>query len=140
MRVEFTAALALLKKLYLIARAYVLNYRQRRLVAAGTNMSIPLGSSTASSSDEASERHWSEGVPEHYLHYFDNKNQSGDVRSCIRCVAGKGIKGLRHSLGYFQIRDNELVFVTRRSFRFRNYQIDRRTIEDVHIRKRILLD
>jgi hypothetical protein len=140
MRVEYTAAIALLKKLYMIARVYVLNYRQRRLIAAGANMSIPVGSRTVSSSDGLSARHWSEDVPEHYLNHFDKDLQQGDVRSCIRCVAGKGIKGLRHSLGYLYVRDNDLLFVTRRSFRFRNYQIDRTTIEDVHIKKRILLD
>ena len=139
MRVEYTAALALLKKLYMIGKAYALNYRQRQLVAAGTNISIPVGSST-SSSDRAAIAHWSDGIPEHYLHYFDNKLPCGDVKSCIRCVAGKGIKGLRWSVGYLQVRDNELLFVTRRSFRFRNHQIDRQTIEDVQIKKRILLD
>src|SRR5205807_8964088 len=70
MRVEYTAALALLKKLYMIAKAYVLNYRQRQLVAAGTNMSIPVGASSDSSTEGSSMRHWSEGVPEHYLHYL----------------------------------------------------------------------
>ena len=68
------------------------------------------------------------------------KLPAGDVKSCVRCVAGKGIKGLRWSVGYLQVRDNELLFVTRRSFRFRNHQIDRQTIEDVNIKKRILLD
>src|SRR5205085_3215085 len=140
MRVEYTAALALLKKLYMIARGYILNYRQRRLIAAGTNLSIPVGASSESLADCSSTRHWSDGVPEHYLHYLDHDLPGQDVSTCIRCVAGKGIKGLRHSLGYLQIRDNALLFVTRRSFRFRNYQIDRNTIEDVHIKKRILLD
>lgn len=140
MRVEYTAALALLKKLYMIARSYVLNYRQRRLVAAGTDMTIPVGPSSGSSPSTPSARLWSDDVPEHYLHYFDKRVPQSEVKSCIHCVAGKGIKGLRHSLGYLQVRDHDLVFVTRRSFRFRDYQIDRNTIEDVHLKKRILLD
>jgi Domain of unknown function (DUF4126) len=139
MRVEYTAAIALLKKLYILARAYVLNYRERRVVVAGTDMSIPVGSSEDSLNGEKSGS-WSDGIPEHYLHYFDNKLPPGDVKSCIRCVAGKGITGLRWSVGYLQVRDKELLFVTRRSFRFRNHQIDRQTIEDVNIKKRILLD
>lgn len=138
MRVEYTAALALLTKLYIIAKAYVMN-RQRRLVAAGTNLSIPVASSDNSINGSNSPS-WSDGVPERYLHYIDNKLPPGDVKSCVRCVAGKGIKGLRWSVGYLQVRDNELLFVTRRSFRFRNHQIDRQTIEDVNIKKRILLD
>lgn len=139
MRVEYTAALALLTKLYMIAKAYVRNYRQRRLIAAGTNLSIPVASSDDSINGSNSPG-WSDGMPEHYLYYIDNKLPPGDVKSCVRCVAGKGIKGLRWSVGYLQIRDNELVFVTRRSFRFRNHQIDRQTIEDVNLKKRILLD
>jgi hypothetical protein len=139
MRVEYTAALALLTKLYMIAKAYVMNYRQRRLAAAGTNLSIPVTSSDSSAEGDHSPS-WSDGIPEHYLHYFDNKLPPGDVKSCVRCVAGKGIKGLRWSVGYLQVRDNELLFVTRRSFRFKNHQIDRQTIEDVNIKKRILLD
>ena len=47
---------------------------------------------------------------------------------------------MRYSIGYLQVSDDNLVFITRRSFRFRNYQIDRRAIEDVHIKRRILLD
>jgi hypothetical protein len=139
MRVEYTAALALLTKLYMLSRAYVLNYRQRRLVAAGTNLSIPVASSEDSLNVGKAET-WSAGIPEHYLHYFDNKLLPGDIKSCVRCVAGKGIKGLRWSVGYLQVRDNELLFVTRRSFRFKSHQIDRQTIEDVHIKKRVLLD
>lgn len=139
MRVEYTAAIALLTKLYMIAKAYVMNFRQRRLVAAGTNMSIPVASSDSSVNEDNSPC-WSDGIPEHYLHYIDNKLPPGDVKSCVRCVAGKGIKGLRWSVGYLQVRDNELLFVTRRSFRFRNHQIDRQAIEDVNFKKRILLD
>lgn len=139
MRVEYTAALALLTKLYMLTKAYVLNYRQRRLASAGTNLSIPVALSD-SSVNSANFANWSDGLPDHYLHYFDNKLPAGDVKSCVRCVAGKGIKGLRWSVGYLQVRNNELLFVTRRSFRFKNHQIDRQTIEDVNIKKRILLD
>lgn len=139
MRVEYTAALALLTKLYMIAKAYVMTFRQRRLVAADTDLSIPVTLSNDSGNGGNSPS-WSDGIPEHYLHYFDNKLPPGDIKTCVRCVAGKGIKGLRWSVGYLQVRDNELLFVTRRSFRFRNHQIDRQTIEDVNIKKRILLD
>ena len=139
MRVEYTAALGLLKKLYILARESVLSLWPRRLVVAGTNLGLPVGSSDASL-DGSSSATWSDGIPEHYLRYFHNKLPANDVKSCIRCVAGKGIKGLRWSIGYLQVRDNQLVFVTRRSFRFRNHQIDRQTIEDVNIMRRLFLD
>jgi len=139
MRVEYTAALAFAKRLYMLAREYLLNFWPRRLVVAGTNLSLSVGSNDASL-DGGSAATWSDGIPERYLHYFDNKLPADDVKSCIRCVAGKGIKGLRWSVGYLQVRDKELVFVTRRSFRFRNHQIDQQTIEDVNIKSRLFLD
>jgi hypothetical protein len=58
----------------------------------------------------------------------------------IRCVAGKGVKRLRHSIGHLQIDDETLIFVTRRGFRAREHRIDRDTIQDIHFRKRMLLD
>jgi len=139
MRVEYTAALAFAKRLYMLAREYVLNFWPGRLVAAGTNLSLSVGSGDPSL-DGGSSATWSDGIPEHYLHYFGNKLPADDVKSCIRCVAGRGIKGLRWSVGYLQVRDHELVFVTRRSFRFRNHQINRQTIEDVNIKTRLFLD
>ena len=141
MRVEYLAALAVLKKLYVTAKQYALSfYRRRQMIGASAGGDISFGSGGFGSLEELAEKHWTEDVPEHYLHYFDDKAQSTEVRSCIRCVAGKGVKGLRHSVGYLQISDDHLVFVTRRFFRFRNYHIERKTIEDVHLRKRILLD
>lgn len=58
----------------------------------------------------------------------------------IRAVAGKGVKRLRHSIGSLNIHDDCLIFVTKRGFRQREHRIDRDTIEDVHFRKRLLLD
>ena len=58
----------------------------------------------------------------------------------IRSVAGKGVKRLRHSIGSLHIHDDCLIFVTRRGFRQREHRIDRDTIEDIHFKKRLLLD
>jgi hypothetical protein len=58
----------------------------------------------------------------------------------IRAVAGKGVKWLRHSIGHLHIDDDTLIFVTRRGFRQREHRIDRDTIEDIHFKKRLLLD
>jgi hypothetical protein len=119
MRVEYLATLALLKRFYLLAKQYVSGFAERRqLVAAGSGVSVPID--MISSPDE--------GVT--------------DVgkRWLIRCIAGKGVKGLRHSVGYLEITDESLIFVTKRLFRLREYQIDRDTIEDIHFKKRLLLD
>ena len=47
---------------------------------------------------------------------------------------------LRHSVGYLQIDDDNLVFVTKRMFRWRKHQIERSTIEDIEFKKRLLFD
>ena len=58
----------------------------------------------------------------------------------IRAVAGKGVKRLRHSIGYLHINQHDLIFETKRGFRQREHRIDRDTIEDIHFKKRLLLD
>ena len=79
-------------------------------------------------------------IPEHILHRFDNKVGSPGRRLFVRCTAGRGVKKLRHSVGYLQIDDDSLVFVTKRMFRLRDHQIERSTIEDIQFRKRLLFD
>jgi len=64
----------------------------------------------------------------------------GESRFLIRCTAGKGVKRLRHSVGYLQINDDSLVFVTKRMFRLRDHQIERSTIEDIQFKKGLLFD
>lgn len=63
-----------------------------------------------------------------------------DAASAVRCIAGKGVKNLRHSVGGLQISDACLIFVTKRFFRVREHRIDRDTIQDVQFKKRPLLD
>ena len=58
----------------------------------------------------------------------------------VRCIAGKGVKSLRHSVGYLQVSDEALTFETKRLFRLREHRIDRDTIEDIQFKKRPLLD
>jgi Domain of unknown function (DUF4126) len=63
-----------------------------------------------------------------------------DAVSDVRCIAGKGVKNLRHSVGYLQISDDALLFATKRFFRLREHRIERDTIEEVQFKKRPLLD
>jgi hypothetical protein len=139
MRVEYVATLALLKKFYLLAKQYVQNFGQRRkLAAVGAEFTVPVdvvGGSSAAVDDTNCD-----DVPEHFLHRLDNKVGSRSRRFFIRCTAGKGVKKLRHSVGYLQITDDALVFVTKRMFRLRDHEIDRNTIEDIHFKKRLLFD
>jgi hypothetical protein len=141
MRVEYLAALALLKRLYATAKQYEYSFsKQRELVGAGSNFNISVDGSDAATYGGSSNPDLIEDMPEHYLHYLDNKIQLQGKQACVRCVAGKGIKGLRHSVGYLHLTNDNLIFVTRRFFRFHDHQINRNSIEDVHLKKRILLD
>ena len=136
-RIEFLASLALLKKFYLLAKQYVSSFGQRRRLAAiGAEYTVPVdvvggGNAAVDESDD---------VPEHILHRLANKVGSRGRRFFIRCTAGTGVKKLRHSVGYLQIDDDSLVFVTKRMFRMRDHQIERSTIEDIEFKKRLLFD
>lgn len=138
MRVEYLATLALLKKFYLLAKQYVQSFAQRRrLAAVGSEFTVPVDVVDAPSAAGNTE---SDDVPEHVLHRLDSKAASQGPRFFIRCTAGKGVKKLRHSVGYLQISDDRLVFVTKRMFRLRDHEIERNTIEDIHFKKRLLFD
>jgi hypothetical protein len=43
-------------------------------------------------------------------------------------------------VGYLQIDDDNVVFVTKRMFRLRDHQIERSTIEDIQLKKGIVFD
>ena len=137
LRVEYVASLALLKKFYLSVKHYVTGFDQpRELATVGSGFSVPvdvMGGGNAAVDDD-------DGVPEHILHRLDSKLGSGGQRFFIRCTAGKGVKKLRHSVGYLQIDDDSLVFVTKRMFRLRDHEIERSTIEDIQFKKRLLFD
>jgi hypothetical protein len=112
-RVEYLATLALLKRFYHLAKHYV--YRLAggpELAMAGSGGSVPA----------------------------DIINLPEEGATDLRCIAGKGVKGLRHSVGQLQIRDGSLTFVTKRLFRTREHKVDRETIEGVSFKKRLLLD
>ena len=136
LRVEFVASMALLKKFYLVAKQYVTGFGQRPgLATTGAELSVPVdvvgGGATVDDSDD---------VPEQILHRFDSKFGSRGRRFFIRCTAGRGVKKLRHSVGYLQIDDDSLVFVTKRMFRLREHEIERSAIEDIQFKKRLLFD
>ena len=136
MRVEYLASLALLKKFYLLTKQYVQSFGQRGgLAAVGGEFSVPVDMVGGSAAVDDGN---SDNVPEHILRRLDNKARGR--RLFIRCTAGRGVKKLRHSVGYLQIDDDSLVFVTKRMFRVREHQIERGTIEDVQFKKRLLVD
>lgn len=135
LRVEFLATLALFKRFFHWAKQFV--FGERRQLAAVGGVSIPVDMIESSGRDVAD---LNDDVPEQMLHHLDNKAGVHGKRWLVRCTAGKGVKKLRHSVGYLQLSDHSLIFVTKRLFRLREHQIDRNTIEDVHFKKRLLLD
>lgn len=89
------------------------------------------------------EYHATRALLKRFVAKFTGKHRVGKPASVpfeIRAVAGKGVKRLRHSIGRLKITDDSLTFVTRRGFRQREHRIERAAIEDVHFRKRLLLD
>ena len=137
-RVEYLATLALLKKFFLVAKQYVVGSGQgRRLAAAGSDFTVPVDVVGRPSAAANTDSH---DVPEHVLNRLDKKAGSQGSQFLIRCTAGKGVTRLRHSVGYLQINDDNLTFVTKRMFRLRDHRIERSTIEDIHFKKGLLLD
>ncbi len=136
-RVEFLATLALLKWFFQLAKKYL--FGERRRMATVDGVSVPLEIIETSNGGVA-DKDLNDDVPEQLLYHLDNKSGVRGQRSLVRCIAGKGVKNLRHSVGYLQISDDSLIFVTKRLFRLREHQIDRDTIEDIQFKKRPLLD
>jgi hypothetical protein len=58
----------------------------------------------------------------------------------VRCAAGKGVQGLRNSVGDLCCDVDGLVFLTRRNFRDREHRIGWGTIRTATVRRGILLD
>lgn len=79
-------------------------------------------------------------MPLDHVYYLRGKFNLEDQTAVIRCVAGKGIRGLRHSIGYLNITSDELIFVCKRLLRLRDYVVQRGTIEHVHFKKHLLID
>ena len=134
-RVEYLAAFALLKRWFQRVKQFV--FGERRQLATPEGVSISGGMIESANGTGAK---LNDDFPEHFLHHLDNKTGVRGKRWLIRCTAGKGVKNLRHSVGYLQISDDSLIFVTKRFFRLRELQIDRDTIEDIQFKKRLLLD
>lgn len=131
-RLEYLATLALLTRWFALAKQYLFGERRRLATPEGVSLEVIGGSGKDGDLDDE--------IPEHVLYHLDNKGGVRGKRWLVRCTAGKGVKNLRHSVGYLQISDDSVIFVTKRLFRLREHEIDRDTIEDIQFKKRLLLD
>jgi hypothetical protein len=62
------------------------------------------------------------------------------VSAGIHCAATRSVRGLNNSTGYLCVLPNELVFVARRLFRLRTFNIPVSEIRSVRVTGRILVD
>src|SRR6185436_2914743 len=104
LRVELIAVRYLSEKLWSSGGAYLLR--------ATDGSTYPVGAGSKSEAGAGSTL--VEAMPEQYAEYWRTNFQSGLATFCVRCIAGKGVKRLRHSVGYLNYTDDGLVFVTRR--------------------------
>lgn len=77
-------------------------------------------------------------LPAKYAGYLERRGYRIDLG--VRCVAGKGVRGLRNSAGYFCFAGREALFVTRRLLRFRQHAIDLTGLRDSRYSRRLLVD
>lgn len=79
-------------------------------------------------------------MPVDYVHHLRDAFNLQHTPMVIRCAAGKGIRGLRQSIGYLNITSDEMIFVSKRLFRLRTYVVPRNNIDHVHFRRHLLMD
>jgi len=128
LRVEMTAMRALLRKLFSPRAAYALR--------TPDGASIPMGMGAPPARRDA----LLEEMPERHTRYWESNFDGQPVALRVRCAAGKGVRGLRNSIGYLHATDSGLLFLTRRSFRFRAHRIDPAAVRDVRLSRGVLLD
>jgi hypothetical protein len=80
-----------------------------------------------------------EKVPEYYENYIWKRCDPARLEFAMRCVASKGVNGLRNSIGYLCSDREKLFFVTRRCFRLRTYETKSEAVSNLEFRKGLFL-
>lgn len=117
MRIEVNAIFAVFKKFFVKLKR-LLTRTQRVSSAEFTNCEMPVD----------------------YVYHVNDKFKLDGHAKVIRCAAGKGIRGLRHSIGYLNLTPDEVVFISKRLLRLRDFAIPRSKIEHVHFKRQLLMD
>lgn len=81
-----------------------------------------------------------ESLPENYLAYWHKKNLPPDPAIRLSCVAGKGIEGLHHAIGFFCLAENHAFFLTHRWFRFREVPLEVTAPVNLQFKPKFLFD
>src|SRR5688500_18385826 len=79
-------------------------------------------------------------MPVDYVHHDQDKFKLDGQALVVKSAAGKGVRGLRHSIGYFNLTPDQVVFISKRLLRLRDFAIPRSKIEHVQFKKQLLLD
>jgi Domain of unknown function (DUF4126) len=116
-RVEIAAITAVIKKLFASFKRFVLRKKRQDF-------------------DEFA----NDQMPADYHYFIKDKFNLDADHQIVKCVAGKGIRGLRHSIGYLNVTSDQLIFVGKRLLRFRTYTLLRSKIDDVLFKKHPLMD
>ena len=132
-RIETNAIVAVIRKLFLrLKRLFV---RKRTGASSESSRSSLSSSSTTELLEIASDE-----MPIEYVYHLRDAFNVRDGAAVIKCAAGKGIRGLRHSIGYLNITSAQAIFVCKRLLRLRNFTVPRNKIEHVHFKKHLLMD
>jgi hypothetical protein len=79
-------------------------------------------------------------MPDKYEAYLGKRFNPAALEFAMKCVAFKGVGGLRYSLGYLVFAQGHLVFLTRRWCRFRIYEARGDSVTDLEYMKGLFLD
>jgi Domain of unknown function (DUF4126) len=134
LRIEANAIVAILKKLFLKLKGLFMRNRARG--ASSESHESTLQSSNTSKLPQIS----NDEMPIEYAYHLRHEFDVGDHAVVIKCVAGKGVPGLRHSIGYLNITSTEAIFMCKRLLRLRHYAVPRDKIEHVYFKQHLLMD
>lgn len=132
-RVETVAIIAVFKKLFATIKRYI--FRKHRLEPNNSG-----AGSFDKLTDTMLQKVLNDEMPINYLYYVKDKLKLDGNNARLRCVAGKGVRGLRHSIGYLNLTSDFAIFVSKRLLRFRSYSVPRNRIDHVHFKKHLLMD
>ena len=118
LRIETNAIVAILKKLLLRLKSLFVHNRRTSKVRQIANDEMPI----------------------EYVYRLRDAFDVRDQAAVIKCAAGKGVRGLRHSTGYLNITPTEAIFMCKRLLRLRDFVVPRNKIEHVHFKKQLLMD
>jgi hypothetical protein len=133
LRIETNAIVAVFRRLFLKLKGV---FVRNRASGASSELHGTLQSSTTSKLREIA----NDEMPIEYVYHLRDAFNVHDQAAVIKCAAGKGVRGLRHSIGYLNITSTEAIFMCKRLLRLRDYTVPRNKIEHVHFKKHLLMD